>query len=55
MTRQSQDALTASAVVALAGGLLPRELPPVVRYLAGAAHIEITASDVGTVCAGALA
>jgi hypothetical protein len=54
MTRQSHDALTASAVRAQAGGLLPSELEPVVRYLAGSAHVEITAADVGAICANAL-
>ena len=54
MTRQSRDALTASAVRALAGGLLPGELEPVVRYLAGVVHVEITAADVGAICANAL-
>jgi hypothetical protein len=54
MTREVQDALTASAVLALAGGLLPSELEPVVRYLAGSAHVEITAADIGAICANAL-
>jgi hypothetical protein len=54
MTSQVQDALTASAILAIAGGLLPAELPPVVRYLAGVAHVEMTDADVGAVCADAL-
>jgi hypothetical protein len=54
MTRQSQDALTASAVRALAGGLLPSELERVVSYLASSAHIEITAADVDAICTKAL-
>jgi hypothetical protein len=54
MTKAVRDALTAAAVTALDGGLLPAELQPVVRYLALAAQVEITAADLGSVCARAV-
>jgi hypothetical protein len=53
MTNQVRDALTTAAATALAAGLLRDELASVVRFLANDAHVEVTAADVGSVCARA--
>jgi hypothetical protein len=50
MTRQAQDTLTASALLAVAGGLLAPQLREHVRYLAALAHVEISAADVTSIC-----